>query len=334
MRLRLLVLAAAALLIGCGDGERSASTEFPGGVAEGATRSASLPTMRGALEVPHRGTRKVEVFAEAEDGSATYLAYREAVAVDASGALSLEPLGLLTEAAVDPITFELEQRSRARFLMRYRDFAVRDEALFLQNYAVKDLGPAEPIDGRATSGLSIERRDGRRSFTLRVDDATGLVLVAEERGADGRLESRVSYETVSFAPAFTDVVFHRSAIREEGLAAELATDEARIQLHRPRLLPAGYELQEVTLLTEEDGKRWAKLTYTDGVDPLFLLQAQPALGEAPASGAVHHPEGDRVLVNARGSVLTLQARIADFEWTLVGKLAEREALDLIESALP
>ena len=82
------------------------------------------------------------------------------------------------------------------------------------------------------------------------------------------------------------------------------------------------------------GKLWLKLTYVDGVNPLFFLQSMgqrrpqifvPGVGEQDIPG--------RVLAFRRGGLAALQGDAQGVDFIALGKVSDDEILDLVESAL-
>lgn len=319
------------LLAGCERGGSEAGTSFETTSAE---RVAVLPQMSEALDVAHIGTRRVELFDHSVE-PARWLAYREQIASDGEGSFALEPLETLTDVAGGKQTFELMQRQRAKFLVRYRDFTVRDQALFLRNYALHDRGASESVAGRACSLFGVERLDGSRSYELAVDDETGLVLSVHERDAQGRSLSRVVYETLELRPDLSKIVFHRSTLDEvEHVLDRPLAEIFETAVLAPRLLPAGYELREATTLTDDQGERWAKLVYTDGVETLFFAQLLPRLPQT--GGATEAPsmlQADELVVVEKSPVTMASGRIGAHRLVVAGKVDARELLDLVNSAL-
>ena len=135
------------LVAGCDSSETSAVTQFEN---ETAAVSSGLPDFRRAMDVRHQGVRRVDLYDRSVE-PAKYLSYREEIAADGTGRFSLAPVEALTQVAPDWISFELQQRARAKFLMRYRDFEVRDQGLMLRNYTIRDLDASEEVAGRSAS---------------------------------------------------------------------------------------------------------------------------------------------------------------------------------------
>lgn len=319
---------AAGLLVAACDGEHS-SYEFSSTHAESVT---TLPAFPGALEVLHEGTRLVEVW-DRDESPARYLAYEEELVSDGAGEFSLVPTVARTAVAPDWYSFQVFQRSRARFLVRYRDFAVRDRVLFLRAWSLRDAGRTEVVAGRACSVFEVQRLDGQRSYEIARDDLTGLVLRAEERDADGLVVGRLTYLSFDPTPDLASVAFYRSSIDEtveEGVTTSELDEVFGQEVLAPRILPEGYALAEVSTLVDDQGTSWAKLTYLDGVQPLFFAQVLTPDGSTPSRGR----KADSILVSREGEVSTASGRVAGRRVLVVGKLAEDEVLDLVESALP
>lgn len=317
-----------ALLTGCGGDSQSFSFSTRN---EGLERRSAVPGLRDAREVRHAATRVVEVWDRSSE-PARYLAWRERFVSDGEGRFSLEPLAPLTEVAPDWGTFELLQRARARFQVRYRDFAVRDQGLFLQNWALRDLGREELVAGRPCELFEVRRLDGSHGFELAVDAGTGLLLRSRELDREGRPIGGFTVEALDLDPDLDAVVFHRSTIDEEEHALERSAQEAfGAPVLTPRLLPRGYALRGQATLREADGTRWAKRTYTDGVETLFFAERLAAPGEL---GAPHRrPEGDSLTVVEARPVAMASGTIGAHHVVVAGKVGSRELLDLVESAL-
>lgn len=321
----------ACCLAGCDASTTSFSSDFDGSETTAAAAS-ELATWHAASEVAHTGKRLVELW-DRSSQPARYLAYREEIASDGFERFALTPLAPLTEVAPDWPTFELMQRSRAKFLMRYRDFAVRDQALFLRNYTIRDLGRTELVAGRSTSLFQVQRRDGSRSFEIAVDDETGLFLRVRELDDEGRSISALVYESIDLAPDLDAVVFHRSTIeeREHPLGRPMG-EVFEAPVLEPHLLPQGYALRGASTLVEGDGRRWAKLSYSDGVETLFFAQtlSEPDEPQRPR----RQSQGDELVVLESTPVVMASGRVGGHELVVAGKVGARELLDLVESALP
>jgi hypothetical protein len=100
-------------------------------------------------------------------------------------------------------------------------------------------------------------------------------------------------------------------------------------------LPRGYELIEVAKLVDpHDTRTWVKLVYSDGVDVLFFVEAEPP--DLPS----HHaqpggpPEASTLRSLSIGAWTVLQARYSGRDSIAMGKQGELALADAIRSAYP
>jgi len=343
--LRLLLAGPAALLFACGqgDGESSTYVETDFGLAAseaapqgggGFTRLVESLSPRALDRVQHAGERIVEVFEHAPDaGGVKRLAYRERIVTDGDGHYSIRLVDTLTEVGPDPVTFEIQMVQRQGWHYRYRDFALRDEELFRRNYRLTDLASEVVIAGRDCDQYEARRRDGKTSFLLGVDRETGLLLAYTERDEEGRVLASMRYSTFEAAPDLQRVAFHRSVNDERSLerGEDLAL-QLGVETLVPRRAPEDYRLWEAATVSESSGKRWLKLSYTDGVKPLFFLTPAPFDDEGQSE--LRASPDDQVSVHAIGRANVVQGSVWGREVVAVGEVEEGVLLDLIESALP
>jgi hypothetical protein len=241
------------------------------------------------------------------------------------------------EGGVDWASFELVQRAREGFLFRYRDFLVRDRQLFVENWRTIVLDQTVTVAGRLCQRYRVERTTGEAcTFELSVDAENGLVLAFQELDERGEEVAAMVYESVLLDPDLRSVIWHVPANEERRLDPLVdLTEQIGTQALEPRLLPEGCARLEAATVeggTAADGaaERWLKLTYTDGVEPVFFFQRLDSGLEgssAPASAS-------RVTVFQVGSAVAIQGRVDGFDLIVIGKASEAELLDLIESALP
>ena len=292
------------------------------------------------LTVAHAGLRRLEFHPVGGPG----LAYRERVITDGQGRFSIVPVDGLQSSTLDWDSFELLQRSSEGFLFRYRDFAVRDARRFQQNYEWRRLGQTIAVAGRDCERFHVERREGpAKSFELAVDVQTGLVLASVEYGEGGAEVARMTYEQFGPTPPPGSVVWHQPANEEQPLAqAHGLSEQLGETVLEPRLLPEGYGLAEAATVGDGAGRRWLKLTYEDGVEPLFFFQELERVESLAVLGTEWdepapidpHPAESRVVVHHVGAATAIQGSVNGFRVITIGKVGEAELLDLIESALP
>jgi len=187
--------------------------------------------------------------------------------------------------------------------------------------------------------LTIQRREGAdRRFTVDVDPENGLVLRASEQLLDGTLVSRLEFLEIDLDPNTSAISFHQSLTGEVSLpmgSANALRDELGFLPHEPRQLPAGYALIELAKLEDpQDHRTWVKQVYSDGVELLFFLEAEPPelpTHHVPPSGA-QKPGTLRAL--SIGTWTVLQADLQGRDLIAMGKQGELALADAIRSAFP
>ena len=184
----------------------------------------------------------------------------------------------------------------------------------------------------------VERVVGAQvAFELAVDTATNLVLESLAYDEGGNLLMAVRYESFDDAPDLSGAIWHGSTNQEKAydwrqpLAPQLG-----VNVPMPRLLPAGYKLRAASTVSDSVD-RWLKLTYLDGVEPLFFMVALPPSSSGSFATQVDPMEavsGDEVFSFRMGAAGAVQGTVGGERYMAVGKVTEDELLDLIESALP
>jgi hypothetical protein len=335
MKAALLALAAALPLAACSRQDDGAG--FTLGVATGqATPDGTLASHDLRLTTAHAGVRRLE-FAPV---SGAGLTFREEITTDGHGHYRIRPLDSESDS-LDWGLFELMQVLREGFLFRYRDLVVRDERLLARNWDVKDLGRTVDVAGRTCRALRVVRKRGERIvFELDVDRETRLVLASRRFDAQGNLQASMRYESFRPEPDTAGVAWHQASNDEQPLALTDLGPTLDQRVLEPRLLPEGFQLHEAA--TVSDGTaRWLKLTYTDGIEPLFFFQKleQPAAPGAvslrPGTSFDAPPaETSQVTVYQVENVSVAQGRVNGFDVIAMGAISEAGLLDLIESSLP
>jgi hypothetical protein len=347
-RIVLLAGIGAAALAACG--EQHARIAFVSDTTvEARTRPDVQPLVvqeiaRGDLlqRVAHRGLRRIEVWGRGE--VPTHLAFRERITTDGRGKFSIEPIESLTARMGDWDRFDLLQRVREGFIFRYRDFAVRDQALNERNWRWTRLDEPAEIAGRLCERFRVERTDPSGvAYEVSIDaqdgPTRGMVLAYREFDSRGNPVCALEYESLELAPDLAGAVWHQSSNDERALdhQRDLA-EQVEADVLVPRLAPRGYELRGAATIEDGDGQRWLRLTYLDGIEPLFFLQALTAaptgLAGADWEAAALAPEPGTISVHQMGRASVLQGTLQGHRLIVVGKVGEAELLDLIESALP
>jgi hypothetical protein len=274
MKRLLTVLASALLAAACG---QVSGPSGPNGMPTSAEFDAALMQIQSApYVVAHRGVRRVEAH-WLVGGHIQDLAYREEVTTDGTGRYSVRPLEALSQVAPG---FLLLQEARQGYIHRYRDFLVRDFEAFLENYEVLSIVEGDPVAERPTFLFELSRaRDAHVGYRVWMDTMTALVLAYEEYDAQGALISAMRYEELTLMPDLGGVVFHQP----NSMSVEETDEDALAQWlgFAPRLpasAPADHGASELERLVGPDGRRWAKVSYTDGVETVFYLESRLGAG--------------------------------------------------------
>ena len=334
-RLGLSAALATAVLAGC-DGS-SVQGAGSGVVASGADPYA--PLFEQVDSAPwttiYAGVRRVESHVIDESGNQIDLAYREEVKADGDGNFTIEALQALSFVPNEEV-FLLKQDARESFLYRYRDFQIRDLSLFYANYVAVDLGQQVTIADRAASVFLIERSEpGSSSYTVAFDDETGLVLRHEERDVSGFLISAMEFESYDATPDLSGAVWSQPTASPVSLdvTADLS-GQAGFDVLEPGVLPAGFFLWRAHTLIDAASGDWIKLTYTDGVEPLFFFHlGLPVSSNSDATLPGDWKQADEVWVYDIGAVQVVQGRVRGTDVLALGKVSDDDLLDMVESAV-
>jgi hypothetical protein len=289
------------------------------------------------LTVAHAGTRML-AFTTGEGASHSF---SERIVTDGLGRFSIRPVALVDAGAFEWDAFELLQLTREGYLFRYRDFVVRDPQLFASNWILVEHPGTELVAGRTCRRFRVERRgDHPSAYELWIDAESELLLASEQYDPNGQRVASMRYESVDYAPDLTGAIWHVAA-REEHVLDPLVPigDQLERRVLEPRLLPGGYARTEAA--TVQADKEWLRLTYHDGVEPLFFFQAlalpqagRLARAESPSTSSHVPAATSSVVVFRVGAARVVQGFVDGYELMVIGTAPEVELLDLIESALP
>lgn len=327
----------------------SAQGTGPTGVLPSASLIDRVQT--AAANVRHGGTRRI-TYDYAFAGARHALVYEERITTDGHGRFAIDPLrvGQPAMTADQSDLFKLVQKQREGFFQRYRDFGVRQRALFLENYRVVDLKTHPVIAGRDCEEFEIERLvTAQSTYRVAIDRDTALVLRCIELAPDGSEIARLEYTEFTLAPVLDGVDWFTAPY--EGVPLDAATLDAAsfgAVPARPKLLPQGFQFLHAELL-REDGVPWIRRVYGDGVETLFLLQrGARATIDAQGDGAAHLtrvPQGGDVDLAPPATPPTYTVRVFTFgPWTaaevsrgteqifVVGKLPEGEIVRVLQSS--
>lgn len=281
------------------------------------------------------GVRQLWIRGDAQGATQT-LAYDETVYADGLGGFAIEP-GTVSQPSLSAgqrDLFEILQRTREGFLFRYRDFAIRDVGLLTQNYQVQDTGAVVTVAGRACTELRFERLLApRRSHVVAVDRATSLVLRWEELNDRGVAVARMEYTSFDPAPNLSGVTLHANL---SALPLDPAVDNRAIlgfPLRLPQVLH-GFQLVDAEEITY-DNRKWARVQYQDGVEPLlFLYSSRTGVPAGRVQMSASDPSSVPVVRVFRAGAWTLaQCKHAGSEYVVAGKLDESRLLETLRSAM-
>jgi hypothetical protein len=344
------LLAAGALgLLGCGDSSSTAAATDLGGWAgvQQLSGQASLleQLAAGPAAHAHSGIRWVSLTQYAENQAPLQVAYTERVLVDGQGSYALQPLQVLSPVEPDPASFLVLQEAHAGYHFQYRNFQIRDLGLMVQNYTANTT-EASPtvVAGRQCLSIAVVPNDGTGfRYQLLVDLLNGLVLGEEVRDDLGRLVQQSLYlEYVDGEPSSFTPHVPLAPAEVYDLGGDLAA-QVGYPPELPSYVPQGFQLTELARVVDPEQQSWLRATYTDGVEPLFLLLRAP-VNPGPGSTAIWLDPaaiggGDEVtagrLVGVRvGRAMAIEGLFEQRHRSVVGFLDALELQVMLESTTP
>lgn len=338
--LALAVFALATPLLGGCDVASSGTVEAGASVENSTAGTQELTFLdriaNAPMTVSYGGKRQVKIYYSI-NGAPASLEYDEQVWSDGQGRFSIVPGKIvqppMTAEQLD--LFRTLQQARDGFFYRYRDFRIRDLQVFLQNWRVRDLGIQETVAGVATTVLEFRRIDGAPTwYRAWIDPRTALVMRAEERGAGNQIASTVEFVTFELSPDTTDLRLESDRFTRFPL--DLRTDtisSVGFRVRPPSVLPAGYRLDRAES-TNDGTNTWAILTYTDGVDSLFLLQTSDPQAQAGVSPPGEYDVGPKVARGFRiGPWTVLQVRSGGERVLVLGKADSSSIERMLKSSI-
>ena len=158
-----------------------------------------------------------------------------------------------------------------------RGFQITDPELFLLNYNYTILGMNMPCIGRkATVAHVVPKMQDRPNFFVWIDQTTGLVLKYVEETLAMSPTSILEVETLNLNPDFSMVTLHQRDLSVESIDLISANKQFGFPVFKPRYLPSGFVLSEVSKVTIprqlDDDIVTFRLTYHDGIQELSLFQ--------------------------------------------------------------
>jgi hypothetical protein len=281
---------------------------------------AAMPS--APFRTNYRGVRRLEFHLD-NAGIPTVLAYREEVGSNGTGKFAIETIEALSILR-DPDLFLLLQDQRQGFTYRYRDFQVRDRALFDQNYDVVVVAGPTVVANTDCIQIHVQLRNNPVRFYLAdVHARSGLVLRWEERElSTNSLLGRMEFETFQLGADVSDMnlrdrLFPAAPIDLSGDTGA----QVGFEVLQPTDIPTGFQVEFAESLIDDLGRTWAKLVYSDGVDRVVFMHRAQTQGEI-LPGLV-----ESLTVGPWTAVF---GEVNGYPVIVMGKVAEPELLDLLK----
>ena len=294
-------------------------------------KQADLLTKLADPQLPaHHGIRLVRLSAGPD--SPIVLIYREEVSVAEDGTFAIDPLEVV-QPQMSPQSediFLLLQKARESFFYRFRDFRIRDIALFTQQYTTIQSFNSAIVGGKECVELDIQRNDGTGNrYLLWVEPNSGLCLRVQEYDAAGLFVGEVEYESVEFAPSF-------AAPLSGGPTTWTPIDESASPSTAllPLWIPEGYVHVSTETRSGPLGGEWLRLRYTDGVETLFVLQGENQTPETTLPRGVDPHTLTRVSVHEVGSWTVVEGDPGELHLVVLGKCHEADLVATLVSTIP
>lgn len=319
-------------LSGC-DYFKQLGQQFQQGWTPGPGTTGLLSLMAGANTATlYRGTRFHRVtYGDPQNPSVE--SWREDVASDGLGNYMLQVTQWL-QPALPPAQEALQLQLlglREGFLFRYGGFAVRDLMQLTSAWSVIDPQVTVTVAGITGNELQFQLNQNAQSrWRVVVEPTTGLVLKATEEDLAGTVLQEEYFETLSFTPDLSGVVWHVPGNSEVSYGLQIPPGTVSFPLLEPALLPQDYRLIDAATLVEPgNGRVWVKQTYSDGVEVAFLVYAT-TIGDPPPSAA----DADQVRCVDYGSWTVLDGAVRDYYVIAAGTASVTDLTQMLQSALP
>jgi len=320
---------------GPGIGESVANPGLGGGGPQnsGGGNTAFLAKVAGAPDrAARRGTRKVELYYELPG-----VIYREDIGADGKGNFSIELIEVLTPVPNSQL-FEILQDQRQVMTYRFRDWMIRDYALFLQNYSHFILDPATVVAGQACVQLDVmSTAPGTQiRYVVDVDPTNGIVMRWEEQDLSGQVLARMEFETYEAHGDLSDMTLVRRLFDSSAYALDEDFDAIfGFAPLIPTLLPNNAfqllpELEKQTVPDPQGGPDvvWAKVYVTDGVELAVLMSQAPVLNAGNGGGRLGTVNHMRL-----GSWSALRGDVHGYPVVVGGKFGLDDLALMLQSAV-
>ncbi len=289
---------------------------FAPGCSDSETEQALLALARatsiGSGRQSYRGVREVWYL---ENG--TLQRHVEAVFDDGGEDVGLD---LLDDGSGAPSpTARLMFLLEGRFLHTFRDLALGDVALLLENYRVRLVPGEETILGHPALHLEFTKRaSGQKAVEVWSDRVSGLPLRVDRFGELGDLVFRMEYRSIEIgAVARTPEdpsSLPQAPPEHDRSAASPETGEAALAILAPTWIPAGFRPAawrdvEIDLGTSKTVARWSR--FTDGLEHVFVIQGDAMSGAWDLPAATSSLDREIVLASYQLGAVNVVAATKD-----------------------
>lgn len=260
-----------------------------------------------------------------------------------SGVELLALNGQTLDQIVEPALHAAFLRLQARFttglgnlVATWRDFSVRNQALFEDNYEWSQVSASKYVAGRDCTVAEV-RPDfpDRPSYRVWADKETHIILKALEYTPDGVLASEMEVTSLDLDPVLTEDDLADLSYVEQAEASEGEIEGfVNFESFEPSYLPAGFELRS-TRIAQVAGFPISVHTWGDGVVELMLVQ-YAALIQDPNGVTEDFPEGafSAVAIERNGTIYDGTFFVDGTQVHVLGKLDLGELQTVMESLVP
>lgn len=339
---------ASTLTLGACGGSSSASTSHESQTS-GSGFSNVAPTtltIQRGIDVLHAGDRLVTSIDPLKPaGQGGTVQFIERISSDGAGRFAIDPLDAAQPdqpPAMSWPLFSILQDRRQAFHARFRDFEIRDAIAFRNEWSFRNLGVPSIVAGRQCHRVNVTHLRTQRTFELSIDDETELVLDQRELDSAGNVLFQVTYQTLELNPDLSNVDWHDDMPASQ-FALDADLEEALgFDVRIPTNPPPGYVLHDITSidssLAGDQLGPWLRVTFTNGVEPLFYALSIPSgLAADPDTGSqTMDPTspGNTMRVLSLGRASAAVGDLPHGAVMSVGRVGPEELLDLIHSAIP
>jgi len=318
------------------NGGQNAATAGASGPGAGA---GAVDLALAAIVAPHEALLTAERWVQLPNASGGIDSFFERLDADGQGGMRLQlkagvgPGGRSFQPTPEQIVIH---ESRQRFLLRYRDFRIRDLALLKANYDCEEVPGVHTAAGRDARNFRLVSKFGFGRAELEVDRATNVLLGWSWFNAAGTRIERLETMSVDFAPDHTGVQWSSASVNEE--VYEPSLHEARLGFSPLRF---GYAPQGFTLVREgffdapAAGLGFPALylaVLSDGMNVVLVAQQQ---GERkPGTPPIKPRMGYTLSHSFLGGVRVLEGEPYGRRAFVVGSMSKNEMIAILSSLRP